>query len=65
MVVGAPQVHLGIPSAIWNLWKESTHQNHLKTKGCRNIDAAAYQFLIADLDRLAAGYDEAGVDIFS
>ena len=33
MVVGAPQVHLGIPSAIWNLWKESTHQNHLKTKG--------------------------------
>ena len=43
MVVGAPQVHLGIPSAIWNLWKESTHQNHLKTKGISKKKVRIYR----------------------
>ena len=32
MILGAPQVHEGNPSAIWNLWKESTPPNHIKTK---------------------------------
>ena len=33
MILGAPQVHEGNPSAIWNLWKESIPPNHIKTKG--------------------------------